>query len=87
MKDLFINRQQELEKLTAGLKRGNDYILIAPRRYGKTSLAERVLQAINVDKNYITIRIDLMRYSGGSIKSVAEGILEQFYLNLLPCGL
>lgn len=30
-----------------GLKQGKDYSLIAPRRYGKTTLAEKILTQIN----------------------------------------
>lgn len=72
----FINRKSELKYLTSGLKHGNDYVLIAPRRFGKTSLAKKVLQEINQDNNYLTIHIDLMFYSGGSVKSIAEGIIN-----------
>ena len=76
-KDIFINRKAELAKLINGLKRINDFILIAPRRFGKTSLAFKVLDEIKLDKNIIVINLDIMSYSGGSIKSIAEGIIEK----------
>ncbi|MFN8770180.1 MAG: AAA family ATPase [Neisseriaceae bacterium] len=82
MKDLFINRKSELSLLISGLKSINDYILVAPRRYGKTVLALKVLDEIRKDKNFIVVDIDLMFYSGGSIKSIAEGIIEKI-LNAL----
>lgn len=77
MKKLFINRKSELKYLTEGLKRGNDYILVAPRRFGKTALAVKVLEAIRQDSDYIVIDIDLMTYSGGSVRGVAECIIEK----------
>ncbi len=73
----FINRKDELKNLTHGLKRGKDYILIAPRRFGKTALAKKTLEEIKQDPNYLIIHIDLMFYSGGSIKSIAEGIINK----------
>lgn len=75
-KNPFINRKDEIKNLISGLKRGKDYILIAPRRFGKTALAKKVLSEINHDNNYLTIHIDLMFYSGGSVKSIAEGIIN-----------
>lgn len=77
MKKIFINRKAELQKLSNGLKRGRDYVLVAPRRYGKTTLSLKVLEEIKQGDNYIIIDIDLMTYSGGSIRSIAECILEK----------
>lgn len=74
---IFVNRKTELQKLSDGLKRGRDYVLVAPRRYGKTTLSLKVLDIIKQDDNYIIIDIDLMTYSGGSIRSIAECILEK----------
>lgn len=74
-KDLFIDRKNELVRITTGLKGGKDYVLIAPRRYGKTTLVQKILNDISTDPDYIVINIDIMRYSG-SIQSIAEGIIE-----------
>lgn len=82
MKELFINRKSELAELTAGLKAGSDFVLVAPRRFGKTSLAVRVLENIAIDKNYLIVDIDLMKYSGGSIKALAESIIEKILNSL-----
>lgn len=76
-KSHFINRKTELNNLTNGLKQSRDYILIAPRRFGKTALAKKILDEIRQDSNYLVIHIDLMFYSGGSIKSIAEGIINK----------
>ena len=75
VKELFIDRKENLRSLTHGLKNGKDYILIAPRRYGKTTLAQKILENITQDAECLTIHIDIMRYSG-SVQSVAEGIVE-----------
>lgn len=82
MKKLFINRKAELQKLSNGLKRDNDYVLIAPRRFGKTALAKKVLDGFSRSEDYIVVRIDLMSYSSGSVGSVAECIIEKI-LNAL----
>ena len=76
-KSHFINRKDELKSLTAGLRHGKDFVLVAPRRFGKTALAKKVLEAIKKDEDYLVISIDLMFYSGGSIKSIAEGIINK----------
>lgn len=77
MDKIFINRKEELSRLTFGLKRGNSFILVAPRRFGKTSLADKVLEEIKKDKLFLVLDIDIMCYSGGTIKSVAEGIIDK----------
>ncbi len=76
-KSLFINRKKELAQLRLGLSRVNDFILIAPRRYGKTTLAYKVLDALKREDDFIIINIDLMTYTGDNIKSIAEGIIER----------
>ncbi|RTL01496.1 MAG: ATP-binding protein, partial [Proteobacteria bacterium] len=73
LKELFIDRKQYLGELTNGLKHGKDYILIAPRRFGKTTLAHEVLNRISDDSQFMVIAIDFMRYSG-SVQSIAEAI-------------
>ncbi len=77
MNNVFINRKEELSKLCFGLKRGNNYIVIAPRRYGKTRLIQKVLKEVGKEKGFVTFDLDIMCYSGGSIKSIAEGIIEK----------
>ena len=75
IKELFIDRTEYLQSLSQGLKNGKDYILIAPRRYGKTTLAQKVLENIAQDPDCLNIHIDIMRYSG-SVQSICEGIVE-----------
>lgn len=81
IKELFIDRTAYLKTLTHGLKNGKDYILIAPRRYGKTTLAEKILKNLSTESDCLIIHVDIMRYSG-SVQSIAEGIVENC-LNVL----
>lgn len=76
IRDIFIDRIKELALLKSGLMHGKDYILIAPRRFGKTTLVNKVFDEIRKDKAYLLISMDIMRYSA-SIKTLAEGITEQ----------
>lgn len=75
-KNLFIDRVNEQKLLLNGLKNGSDYVLIAPRRYGKTTLVNKVFSNLSHDKNYIPISIDVMRYSG-SIRNLAVNIADK----------
>jgi len=53
----FYNRKDEINKLKSDIKSGNNIILYAPRRYGKTSLITKVLAALEKE-NYNTIYLD-----------------------------
>jgi len=75
IKELFIDRKHEFALLNKGLMAGKDYVLIAPRRFGKTTLIQKVFSEISKDKDYMVVAIDIMRYSG-SVNSLAEGIIE-----------
>jgi hypothetical protein len=66
-----------LAKLRVGLNCGDDFILVAPRRFGKTSLALKILKEIKENNEAIIIDIDLMSYASGTVGSVAECILEK----------
>lgn len=41
----FCNRKNELQQLTRNIENSLHTVLISPRRYGKTSLAYRAIQA------------------------------------------
>lgn len=42
--DSFCNRQEETKKLLGNIKSGKHTLIIAPRRYGKSSLAEKAIE-------------------------------------------
>ena len=53
----FFNRVKEIKQLKADLISGNNVILYAPRKFGKTSLVFKVLNELK-KKNYHTVYID-----------------------------
>ncbi len=64
----FTNREQAIEKLEKNLKGGINTILLSPRRWGKSSLVEKVAYKISENKNDFRIAvIDLF-----SVSSEAE---------------
>jgi hypothetical protein len=44
--EAFANREREIAELTADILNGQDVVVFAPRRYGKTSLVWRVTQGV-----------------------------------------
>src|SRR5688572_20607404 len=44
--DAFANREREIDELTADILNGQDVVVFAPRRYGKSSLVWRVIQDV-----------------------------------------
>jgi len=70
----FTNREQESAKLRSNLLNGINTIIISPRRWGKSSLVEKVIGDINKrDKKIKTVVFDL--FSVGS----EEEFLELFH--------
>lgn len=60
----FTNRENETEKLKCNLMGGINTMIISPRRWGKSSLVEKVIFEINKNKNNTkTIIIDLFSIS------------------------
>ena len=58
--DAFVDRERELAELAADLGSGQDVVVLAPRRFGKSSLALRAIQ--NVQREGILVAYcDLMR--------------------------
>ena len=56
----FTNRESESAKLQSNLLNGINTTIISPRRWGKSSLVEKVISEINkTDKNPKTVIIDL----------------------------
>lgn len=70
----FCNRVQETEKLVSNISRGRHTVLIAPRRYGKTSLAYRAIGFSGLPN----ARIDLfMALSAQDIeRAILNGVSE-----------
>lgn len=73
LQDIFINRKKELDEISSGIALGQSFIIIAPRRYGKTTLIKKI--AKNIETQHQVIYVDVMRYAH-SVISLAEAITE-----------
>jgi AAA+ ATPase superfamily predicted ATPase len=56
----FVDREHELRELSAQLRSGHDVAVVAPRRYGKSSLVWRAAQDL-VREGMLVAQVDLMR--------------------------
>ncbi|NPA40991.1 MAG: ATP-binding protein [Aquificae bacterium] len=70
----FINRTEELQRLREGLSLGESFVIVAPRRYGKTTLIRKVLEELEKD-NVLTLYIDLMPYAD-SVPALSRHIVD-----------
>jgi len=58
--DAFTDRRDEIASLVADARKGQDVVVFAPRRYGKSSLVWRVAQEL-VQDDVLVAQVDLMR--------------------------
>jgi uncharacterized protein len=58
--DAFTDRQTEIDSLVSDARNGQDVVVFAPRRYGKSSLVWRVAQEL-VKEDVLVAQVDLMR--------------------------
>ena len=56
----FADREQELAELTADLANGQNVVVFAPRRYGKSSLVWRATQDVVSRNRVLVAQVDLM---------------------------
>src|SRR5215831_5891529 len=56
----FADREQELAELTADMVNGQNVVVFAPRRYGKSSLVWRSAQEAVSRKKVLVAQVDLM---------------------------
>jgi hypothetical protein len=57
--EAFTDRARELEELERDIVNGQDVVVLAPRRYGKSSLVWRVQQNV-IDRRVLVAQVDLM---------------------------
>ena len=55
----FIGRENEIERLSAKFRYGVNTVLMSPRRWGKTSLVNRVSGLFSKDRERIIVRMDI----------------------------
>jgi len=58
--EAFTDRETEVESLVADARNGQDVVVFAPRRYGKSSLVWRVAQEL-IRRDILVAQVDLMR--------------------------
>jgi hypothetical protein len=56
----FADRRQELAELTVDIRNGQNVVVFAPRRYGKSSLVRRAAQSLVVRREVLVAQVDLM---------------------------
>src|SRR5579875_1324607 len=59
--DGFTDRERELKELIADIRNGQNVVVFAPRRFGKTSLAWRAAQRLTASRAALVAQVDLMR--------------------------
>ena len=81
--DNFTNRKEDIAYLTANFKGLINTIIISPRRWGKTSLVNKVADTMAKDKNYIVCKIDIFncRTEAQFYSMYANSILKASYTN------
>jgi uncharacterized protein len=57
----FTDRETELRELEADIRNGQNVVVFAPRRYGKTSLVWRATQELTRRNEVLVAQVDLMR--------------------------
>ena len=57
----FTDRESELRELEADIRNGQNVVVFAPRRYGKTSLVWRATQELARRDEVLVAQVDLMR--------------------------
>ncbi|MDA3859635.1 MAG: ATP-binding protein [Melioribacteraceae bacterium] len=74
----FYNRIDELKRILDTLEGGNNLVLYAPRRYGKTSLVKRAFEELE-KKGFTTVYIDFMSIYSREvfIKNFSNAIVEK----------
>src|SRR5690242_14223214 len=55
----FINREDELKRLTTNLNSGLNTILISPRRWGKSSLVAKAIAKLSHERTVTVCKLDL----------------------------
>ena len=72
----FTNRDDEIAELLSDARNGQDVVIFAPRRFGKTSLVDRVAQRLVRDRVLVG-QVNLMRTP--TKEKLAEKLAETVY--------
>src|SRR5580765_150626 len=74
--EAFTNREDEIRELTRDILNGQDVVVLAPRRYGKTSLVWRVIQEVE-KKKILVAQVNLM--TTPTKERLAEKLADTIY--------
>jgi hypothetical protein len=77
--EAFTDREREVAELSADMRNGQDVVVFAPRRYGKSSLIWRVAQRL-VRRRVLVAQVDLMR--APTKERLAEKLAHAIYDDL-----
>jgi hypothetical protein len=77
--DAFTNREAEIRELKRDILNGQDVVVLAPRRYGKTSLVWRVIQEV-VKKKVLVAQVNLM--TTPTKERLAEKLADTIHENI-----
>ena len=74
--EAFTDREQEVEELRSDALNGQNVVVFAPRRYGKSSLVWRVVQQL-IEEGALVAQVDLMKTP--TKEKLAEKLAEAVY--------
>ena len=77
--EAFTNREDEIRELTRDILNGQDVVVLAPRRSGKTSRVWRVIQEV-VKKKVLVAQVNLM--TTPNKERLAEKLADSLYENV-----
>src|SRR5690242_7246260 len=75
----FADREDELAELIRDIRNGQDVVILAPRRYGKSSLVWQATQRL-VSKRVLVAQVDLM--TTPTKERLAEKLAETIFENV-----
>src|SRR5919109_2548710 len=74
--DAFTDRERELAELRSDIRNGQDVVIFAPRRYGKSSLVWRASQEL-IDEGLLVAQVNLM--TAPTKEKLAEKLAETIH--------
>jgi AAA+ ATPase superfamily predicted ATPase len=77
--DTFTDRESEIRELISDIRNGQDVVVFAPRRYGKSSLVRRVAETV-AEQGVLVARVNLM--TTPTKEKLAEKLAETIHDDL-----
>jgi AAA+ ATPase superfamily predicted ATPase len=80
--EAFTDREAETRELRADVRNGQNVVLFAPRRYGKSSLVWRVMRELVATGDVLVAQVDLL--ATPSKEKLAEKLASSIYEDMAP---